>query len=164
MGNRPIPQLGSGSDFPSGENVDLLKLEIRRLQRQLEDVRRDAIEDLRVEQDKTRAVLRAMGVLQGALEPIRRGVLAIYQEFDKAGVGSAETTSNGQPDAWDVRKAKVGGKAAEVIQVLLDCGPLTRGGLRDVTKSGWSTIDAATQRLNGLGWIEKIGGKWQLKN
>lgn len=31
-------------------------------------------------------------------------------------------------------------------------------------QSGWSTIDAATQRLSSLGWIEKISGKWQLKN
>lgn len=140
-----------------------LEREVKRLKRELEDAR----DNLRLEQDKTRAIIRAMGVLQGALEPIKRGVLAIYQEFDKAGVSDSAPAEQARVSAgvvWESRKLKVGGKAAEVIQVLIDCGPLTRGGLRDVTKSGWSTIDAATQRLNSLGWIEKISGKWQLKN
>ncbi len=136
--------------------VDSRDREIETLRRQLAQVD----EALRLERNKAGAIEHALRELQRLTEPFRKLLNAIHGEIDDLSLsGHEQAPTNG---AWKKWKQKLGGKKAEVIEAL-QSHPMTRDQIRVATRSGWSTVDESVKYLKDVGLIEKLNGKYQLK-
>jgi DNA-binding MarR family transcriptional regulator len=104
-------------------------------------------------------------------------VNAIYGEIEAAGIptesAQAQSPSLGQQavdprlhslDKWDGVKKRLGGKEAELIDVLLTSGPRTNTQLKSLLKIAYSTVAALTLRMTNMGFIKKNGDAYALKD
>jgi hypothetical protein len=82
---------------------------------------------------------------------------------DGATTPSGASAPSKSDAGWEKWKAKLGGKQAEIIQTLLDHGPMTRSQLRVATGSGMSTVDQCIYKLRDLGLVVRHGDSWRLK-
>jgi hypothetical protein len=145
-----------------------LNRENRRLKDKIEQLELD----LKREQQKSRIALRAMETLRGPLEPIYRGLRMIFNEFDDAGVTGADSATSaasqtgGTPQSsakWESWKARMPGKPAEFIELLLIHGEMTGAQLTAASHSSKQTTYQTISRMNKAGILSKNGGRFSLK-
>ena len=150
-----------------------LEKQIYEKNRQLNE-RDQAIRDLNASLSKAEeerdSALVAMGALRSVLLPLHNGLKAVFMEMDAAGVpGSAipssqESASPRSSAAWDSWKAKMGGAAAKIIDLLMLHGELNHTQLRiHIGTNRMQTVYDAVSKLNKAGLLNKNGDKFSLK-
>jgi uncharacterized protein (UPF0335 family) len=139
--------------------IDRLRQENAALSRQVEDLRAQAIQ---AGDDADRS-LRSVRALRAQLQPLYRALQAIFGEIEVAAPESLAPHSPGPKSAvWESWKTKLGGKKAEVIDVLLEHGEMTIPQLRVSTHSGQGTTYGVVKELIRLGLLNKNGGRYSL--
>lgn len=119
------------------------------------------IDRLRVELSRERAKTTALEkVLEGlkkALKPQYEALRGVFEKLDTLSVGGSTAT-------YDVWLEKLQGKNREMLQVLIDGGPMSRQQL--AFRAGMSmsgTFSTYLAKLNTLGLIKKNGDQIQLR-
>lgn len=128
---------------------------------------RDTREELAAERAKGGKVEQGAQALRKALTPFYGALQFIFGETEAMGLTDApEAVQAPQKSAvWDDWKAKLGGAAAKIIDILHLHGELTQDQLRiHVGTSRIQTIYDAVSKLNKAGIINKNGGKISLKS
>lgn len=142
-----------------------LRAENRRLQRDAEDARREA---QRAREDAA----RALGMLRTQLGPLYRALQAVFGELDAAGVPEtapiSATASPDQPNprasaVWEAWKKRLGGQCAQVIDALLIHSEMNTTQLAIAIGTRRQNIPNLIYKLNQAGLINKNGGKFSLK-
>jgi hypothetical protein len=131
---------------------------LRRKLERTEDALRQVREDLLKAQRQLIATGRFKKMIAEPFHVLR----TIMDELSDVEVDSpASPRSNAVWDSW---KSKLGGKKAEFIQAMLECGhPMTSEQLRVATHTGRSTVPQIIHQLKDLGLINKENGKYSLK-
>jgi hypothetical protein len=105
---------------------------------------------------KQEAVIALLNVLASAMRQIATGQIDV-----------SAPPQSGAPtdrlDKWESVKKRFGGKEAELIDVLLTCGPRTNTQLKSLMKLAYSTVAALTLKMSNLGFLTRIGDAWGLK-
>ena len=160
------PRLLEGEVMPAVDpDVERLRAENRRLQREVSDAK---VEASRAREDAD----RALTMLRRQLGPLYRALQAVFGELDAAGVRDeppAEPTP-GSPRGqsaidprWESWKQKMPGRTAEMIDLLLLHGEMNRNQLMAGMRAGKDTVRVTVSRLNGAGLINKNGSRISLK-
>lgn len=99
--------------------------------------------------------------LRKQLEPQYRALEALFSDLDKAGANGHHADAS----IWEPWKQKLGGRVAQMIQVLMERGQLTRTQLATLTGQSPGSGSFATNlaRLNTNGLIEKEADKISLR-
>lgn len=66
-------------------------------------------------------------------------------------------------DKWEGVKKRLGGREAELIDVLLTSGPRTNTQLKPLMKMAYSSVCALTLKMSNMGFITKQGDAYALK-
>jgi hypothetical protein len=164
---QPAPQRLLEGAFvePKSHPDDLpeLQLKVARLERELEDARRET----RAVKNEFAEASIALKNLRAILSPLYGGLQRVFGELDVAGV---DTGSAAPPElqkernaGWQLWINKLPGKRGEFIRVLLEHGEMTREQIKVATKSGNTTVSDTISKLKGMGLVEKHGDKYSLK-
>lgn len=147
--------------------------EIRRLERELREAEgriADLEADLVRERAKVKAVERGAAKLRQFLTPLHQGLGMVFGEFEAMGVEDAPVApqpaavqSSAKDAAWEDWKKKLGGKAAEAIDILKLHGALNTKQLRLHLHCESSYAYQVVSKLHTHGLINKNGGKISLK-
>jgi hypothetical protein len=165
-------QIGDGTIIDAGFDVDprdqqleALRAENRRLQRAVSDAELAAG---RAREDAD----RALSNLRRQLNPLYRALQMVFGELDAAGVTDTAAPSTAPATAptapatdprWESWKQKLPGRAAEIIDLLLLHGEMSRNQLMAAMHVGKDVVRVTMSRLNVAGLINKNGGKFSLK-
>jgi hypothetical protein len=126
---------------------------------------RDLEGELQTERLKNVGIDSGVKHLREALTPVYNGLRRIFGEMDGMGI-SAEPERAASPKAsaaWESWKHKLGGKAAEAIDILMVHGELNAVQLRLHLHCGQNYIYKVISQLNVAGLLKKNGGKISLK-
>ena len=140
------------------QRIDELKQELAEV-RQLLDI-------ARAERDRAqREGYKAMAELRKVLTPLHRALKMIFGELDAAGVeepitGTGETRIS---PIWASWKAKMPGRPAQFIDILLEHGEMNIPQLKVAAKCGDNTAYQTISKLHSVGLINKAGGRYSLK-
>jgi|HubBroStandDraft_6_1064221.scaffolds.fasta_scaffold294408_2 hypothetical protein len=167
---QPAPQrlLEGAFTDPNSHPDDLPELQLRvaRLERELEDARRE----VRATKNESAEAKIAMGSLRAILSPLYGALQRVFGELEVAGVDTDSAAGPAPPGfqqkktaAWQLWIDKLPGKRAEFIRALLDHGEMTREQIKVATKSGNTTVSDTISKLKGMGLVEKNGDKYSLK-
>ena len=160
--------IGDGRVIDIGFDVDLrdqqietLKAENRRLERQAADAERTAS---RAQEDAT----RALSELRRQLGPLFRALQMVFGELDAAGVTESpmsEVQDNAARTKWAkwIERFGVGSPASRFIEALLDHGELTAKQMKTAGKMGENTVYQMASKLGQLGLVVKNGSNYALK-
>ena len=166
----------SGEVVPDNrEELAELREEVERLEQENRKLRNDLIK-ARADSEASIAAITALRSNLGPLYRALRGVfgeinLVVPEDAPLPQYGTAGAT-NGRPvdddamrslDKWEGVKQRLGGKDAELIDILLTCGPKTNTQLAPMLKMHYSNATKVTKRLSSLGFIVKQGDAWALK-
>lgn len=128
---------------------------------------------------ESEAAIAAITALRNSLSPLFRALRGVFGEINlvvsedapQPQYGAA-AGANGRPadddalqniEKWEGVKRRLGGKEAELIGVLLTCGPRTNTQLKSLLKLAYSTTAALTLKMMNLGFLTKDGDAWTLK-
>lgn len=144
--------------------LERLRAEVRRLQREASDAK---LEAARAREDAD----RAMGMLRRQLSPLYRALQAVFGELDAAGVtdgpaaAQAPTAPAGRAidPRWESWKEKMPGRPAEMIDLLLLHGDMSRNQMMAAMRAGKDVVRVTASRLNVAGLLSKNGGRFSLK-
>jgi hypothetical protein len=148
---------------PAEDDPVRLRREIAGLELELQKAKDELVTVRQASADAVQAV-RA---LRKACEPFWTAFKMIYGEISR--VEAAKFDVSGSPTdshldgKWEVWKKKLPGKAAEVIQALVEHGGMNIKQIMAAAHVGQDTAYAVTARLGKLGLLEKAGGKFSLK-
>lgn len=165
--------LGDGSIIDIGTDphdveMDALRMENRRLRRELSDAQ---VETERAREDAN----RALGALRRQLSPLYLAMQAVFGELDAANITDAPSEAPRAAEArasetdprikavWDSWKSRLPPAAGKVIDALMLHGELSPVQLKVAGRMGTSTVSFALAKLNGAGLLTKNGGKYSLK-
>lgn len=147
--------------------VDLRDRQIAALEKQLEamrEARDEALEALRLEKSKNAGVELGVRELRAALMPLYRSLSLIYGKIEEVGIGAATPQAEVKNSAvWQSWKEKLGGKAADAIDVLLLHGELTAAQLRLHLKCGNEYVYKIITKLATANLINRREGRVSLK-
>jgi hypothetical protein len=141
------------------------------LQRALKE-KNDRIVELEGELARERAQRSAMetgvGELRRTLGPLYNALQLVYGHIDAvappSAAGEHPTASTKHSAVWESWKAKLGGTAAKVIDVLLLHGELSQPQIMiHIGTSRKNTVYDVVHKMNKAGIISKNGGKIRLK-
>lgn len=131
--------------------------------------RRTAESDLEDAQRELSTLREGLRRLRGNLSPLYDSLRLLFGDMELLGVQDAPAASTspqkvaGNP-AWDSWKAKMGGVAAKIIDLLMLHGELNQEQIRiHVGTNRMQTIYDATRKLNNAGIINKRDGRLSLK-
>lgn len=150
--------------FEADPEVERLRAENRRLQRAVSDAE---LEAKRAREDAE----RALSALRRQLSPLYRALQAVFGELDDAGVRdeTAPPTTIGAPVSlgidrrWESWKQKLPGRPAEMIDLLLLHGDMSRNQLMAAMRAGKDVVRVTASKLNVAGLLLKNGGRFSLK-
>lgn len=143
-----------------GEVIDPLADELDRLRNDLDQCR-NAFTEMRQERDQYKserdAMIQAVSGLRRLLAPIWGEVqgMSAMEMFEPA-----PQRSNSR---FDAAKKRMPGKAAELIDLLLEHGPLTVTNIKALAKWGNSSVYDTCSKLMRAGIVVNNGGKYTLK-
>jgi hypothetical protein len=148
------------------DSAELL-LRVSRLERELEDARRE----VRATKNESAETAIAMRNLRGVLTPLYGALQRVFGELEVVGgdplpsyAGSAQPGSQKKNvAAWELWMQKLPGKRADFIKVLLDHGEMTREQIKVATHCGNTTLSDTLSKLKIMGLVEKNGDKYSLK-
>lgn len=153
---------------PRDRKIETLEAEVRRLTRAVAAANEDA-------ESAHRDTARALAALRRQLTPLYQALQSVFGELDAVGVEMPTTAA--APDGvepaapanarvaavWESWKAKLPGKPAEFISILLDHGEMSHAQLKIAGRCGSDTVYRTITKLNGAGLINKNGGRFSLK-
>lgn len=153
---------------PRDQQIEQLRVENRRLQRELSDA------NLRADRAREDAD-RALSMLRRQLGPLYRALQAVFGELEAAGV--REDAPQRRPESvdsppadprvkavWDSWKQRLGGTVAKGIDALLLHGELDAQQLAIAAGLDKRTVtNTIIYKLNQAGLINKNGGRFSLK-
>lgn len=155
------------------DQVESLRQELFAKNRQLnerDDENASLREEIRrLERDK-KAMETGLVNLRSLLAPLHNGLKMVFGEFDGLDIPNMAPQGS-QPDSvdprkqkvWDSWKEKLGGKAAETIDVLLLHGEMNTAQLRVHLQCNKDYAYQVVSKLYTAGIIKKNGGKISLK-
>lgn len=149
-------------DDPRDRQIELLKRQVRDLERARDDAERKAE---RAGEDAQ----RAMKMLRQQLGPLYRALQAVFGELDAAGVTEAAFPPGQSVAAptntakWDEWKVRLGPSCAKVIDALLLGDEMNARGIVVAARMGLQTVYEATSKMGRAGILIKNGGKFSLK-
>lgn len=138
----------------------------------LRDENRQLRDDLAVARRETltakREVAHALGALRKQLAPLYRALQAVFGELDAAGIDTNEAAPQ-QADSrtaaiWNQWKQKMGGQAAQIIDVLQLHRDMNAQQLAIAIGIHKKNIPQLIYKLNRAGLIAKIGDRYSLKS
>lgn len=143
------------------DRIRQLEDELRRSQRTIADVK----EELEMANRRTE---RAVSELRRQLNPLFQALRAVFGEIDAIAPEELSSATAAPPSrsrgVWESWKEKLGaGKAADLIDALLDHGEMNAVQLRVAMKCHINTVYEMTAKLQKLGLVNKIGSKYSLK-
>jgi DNA-binding transcriptional ArsR family regulator len=160
LGDGNIIDVGALGGDDRDQQIEVLNLEVRRLQRALADAKREA-ERAREDAD------RALGTLRRQLSPLYRALQAVFGELDAAGVTEAAPgTTATVPDRstrWDEWKQRLGPACARIIDALLLGGEMNVTALTVACKMSKRTVYEATSKMGRAGLLDRAHGRYSLK-
>jgi len=127
------------------------------------------LKQARAEVEQSFRAVVAMAFLRRQLEPLHRGLQAIFGEMEAAGVegnsAPGVAVDGVIPLVWQSWRQKFGetAPASKFIDALLQQGQLSAVQLRVYMKCGGQTVYNTALKLNRLGLLEKNGGKYSLR-
>jgi hypothetical protein len=158
-----------GEAEPRDVEAEALRMENRRLRRELQDAQTN---EARAREDAQRALL----MLRQQLGPLYRALQAVFGELDAAGVAddvrpSAVVTPGAgasgmdprKAAVWDAWKQRLGGQCAKVIDALLLHSDMNSTQLAIAIGTRRQNIPSLIYKLNQAGLINKNGGRFSLK-
>jgi hypothetical protein len=167
---QPAPQRLLDAAFVEGkshpdDNAEL-QLRVARLERELEDARRE----VRATKNESAEAAIAMRNLRGVLTPLYGALQRVFGELEVVG-GAVDSAVGPAPPgfqqkksaAWQLWIEKLPGRRADFIRVLLDHGEMTREQIKVAAKCGNTTLSDTISKLKGMGLVEKHGDKYSLK-
>lgn len=130
--------------------------------------RRTAESDLEDSERERKNVLEGVQRLRTSLTPLYDSLRLLFGDMEMMGVQDAQAEATPQrataSPVWDSWKAKMGGVAAKIIDLLMLHGELNQEQMRiHVGTNRMQTIYDATRKLNNAGIINKRDGKFSLK-
>lgn len=145
--------------FVADPEIERLRVEVRRLGRELDDARREA---LRAREDAD----RALTMLRHQLGPLYRALQAVFGELDAAGIADAPVNlpgNNRVHSHWDEWKSRLGPNCAKVIDALLLGGKMNVKAIMTTAKLGRDSVYQATSKMGQAGIVVKDGSEFSLK-
>lgn len=146
--------------------LESLKEQLREAREQLEQVE----QELAAERSKRKGVERGVQEMRRVLAPLYGALQLLHGEMDAMGIGVSPQaeTGNGSYDqkkaaVWESWKKKLGGKAADAIDVLALHGELNADQLRLHLHCATNYVYNVISQLNKAGIINKNGGRISLK-
>lgn len=136
---------------PRDAELKELREENKRLARALADAN---VRAERAQEDAERALL----ALRRQLTPLYRALQAVFGELD-----AADVRDDGIDPRWQSWMAKMPGKPAEFIDVLLEHGEMTAAQLKVACKCSSDTVYQTIHKLNKAGLVNKNSGRFSLK-
>jgi len=154
------------------ETIESLRKEVRRLEQEVRQARLETVQATNASEQASTAI-RALRLQLG---PLHRAMRAVFGEIELAvgeydpqpqnGAAAPLASVDGRVhglDKWEGVKKRLGGKEAELIDVLLTSGPRTNTQLKSLLKLAYSTVCALTQKMANMGFIAKQGDAYALK-
>jgi hypothetical protein len=124
-------------------------------------------EELAASQEEVEELREATLRLAKLLTPVYRALQAAIGGDDvritqdvQVDVASGDRSS----EFWDKWKQKLGGKSAEIIDVLIGHPGMTTQSVRIAANCGFSTASTLLNKLKDMNLVRKYGGRWVLKS
>lgn len=102
-------------------------------------------------------------VVQAQIDTMRQALALAAGTVEHVPLGSVSDPRLQALERWEAIKRKLGGKEAEVIDVLMHSGPRTNTQLKPLLKLAYSTVCALTQKMSNMGFLTKQGDAWALR-
>lgn len=152
----------SGQEYvedDSSQELSRLRDQIAQLKDELE------VAQLEARNAKSQAA-RAVSALRQQLTPLYRGLQNLFGELDRiepAAPDAVAPAANGANPRWEALKRRFPGKPAEIIDAILELGPLNTTQLAAALRCNRQVIPNHIHTLNKAGAIVKNGGVFSLK-
>lgn len=123
--------------------------------------RRVVVLEAQQARSKEEAVIAVLNLLGNAMRQVATGQIDLSATVAAPGQGSVTD----RMDKWEAVKKRLGnGNEAQLIEVLLACGPRTNTQLKSLLKLAYSTVAALTLKMSNLGFLTRVGDAWGLKD
>lgn len=157
----PQPQLDGRVEV---DEYTRLKREMAGLQKELDEARDEVLVLRQASKDATQAI----AALRKQLEPMYNALRMIFGEIDRvkaesvsSDLGSATEQNSAQHAKWEPWKRKLAVREWQVVETLLDHGPMTRPALATALRCHPDTVSQLVGKLKAI--IAKQGDKFVLR-
>ena len=160
-----LPELTGKVERPNVIDVEQMRIEIERLT----SLNHRLDEALRLERNKTAAIEAGSRELRQILLPLFNAMKRIYGELDLMGIADAldptpGASSGNRNEFWERTKARVGGKMADIIDVLMGHPGMTTTAVAKAAGCRVTTASTLLSRLKGQNLTMKKGSLWVLNS
>lgn len=148
---------------PVPDEAERLRRELRGLETELREARKAEVDAKQSAAD----AIQAIANLRDLLEPFHTALKMIFGEISRVDAeavsGARPRSANGHDPRWEGWKSKLGGRAAEFIDLLLEHGEMNTKQFAAAARCDPRTVAITVYALNSADLINKNGGRFSLK-